>query len=394
MSLQNTITIASNDDAGNSATFAPADSNDKVEFTVTIANPCHDTTLAGLTISGADSSSPYSKSVLDGNTMTVTFTRPTTDDEDSLGIASVCGDTSYSLHSDNTGSTHSYNSNWAVISGPVSGTYTLTIDTTADQSLIANEASVTIPLYIKATLDDYTSYTRESYTLFNVVVTSASCDCSALAWTDPTSGVSGGSIAAGVSAQSKTLAVPVASTAARSTNTAFDKCYLSGTTDCAETGAYDSLQWDDGTGATTLPSWITFSSSGTTSQTVSINPPDGTVVGSHSLIAVFNPTNGNDYTFTALTFTVTCEVTSWTKPSAPASPAYDLSYAVFETPLQIDVAPLTYVQSPACGYAYTSTYSWGNLPTFISEAPAGSGNIVVSSSNLDHVGTNTIYFTN
>lgn len=94
----------------------------------------------------------------------MTFVRPTTSAETSSGITAVCGDTSYTLHSDNTGNTHSYNANWAVISGPVTDTYTLTIDTTADTNLIANEASVTIPVYIKATLDDYTTYTRESYT--------------------------------------------------------------------------------------------------------------------------------------------------------------------------------------------------------------------------------------
>ena len=105
----------------------------------------------------------------DGSTTTVTFTRPTTSVEDSTAIASVCGDTSFSIHSDNSGSTFSYNAGWAVITGPSSGTYTLTIDTTADSSLIDNESSVTIPLYIKATLDDYTSDNREVYTLVNIV---------------------------------------------------------------------------------------------------------------------------------------------------------------------------------------------------------------------------------
>lgn len=90
--------------------------------------------------------------------------------ETDTGISSVCGETTYSLHSDTSGNTYSYNSDWAVISGPVSDTYTLTIDTTKDLSLIDNEASKTISLYIKATLSDYTSYTRESYTQVNIVI--------------------------------------------------------------------------------------------------------------------------------------------------------------------------------------------------------------------------------
>ena len=113
-----------------------------------------------ITVSGTDSSSPYSKSVTDGSSTTVTFVRPTTTVEDDSGIASVCGDTSYTLHSDTSGTAFTYNANWAVITGPVSDTYTLTIDTTQDLSLIDNETSKTISVYIKATLDDYTSYTR------------------------------------------------------------------------------------------------------------------------------------------------------------------------------------------------------------------------------------------
>lgn len=138
--------------------------------------------------------------------------------------------------------------------------------------------------------------------------------------------------------------MPVPNTSARTTNAAFDKCYLSGS-NCSETGAFDSLQWKNGSAnASTLPSWITFTSSTTTTQTVAINPPNGTVIGTHSLIAVFNPTNGADKTFTALTFTVTCQVTSWTKPAAPsASNGFTLTTAVFAAPLTINVATLNYV---------------------------------------------------
>ena len=156
VSVQNTVTIASNGSAG-STTFAPADANDKVEFTIVIENPCLTTTVNTITFSGTDSSSPYSKAVTDGSTTTVTFVRPTTTTETSAGISAVCGDTTYSLHSDNSGTNFSYNAAWAVITGPVSGTYTLTIDTTADTTLIDAEASVTIPVYIKASLDDYTA---------------------------------------------------------------------------------------------------------------------------------------------------------------------------------------------------------------------------------------------
>ena len=268
------MTIASNGLSG-STTFNPADANDKVEFTITIADPCKTTTLSTITVSGADSSSPYSKSVTDGASTTVTFVRPTTAVEDSTGIASVCGDTSYTLHSDNSGTNFSYTSGWALVTGPSSNTYTLTVDTTVDSSLIANENSVTISIYLKATLDDYTSDNIESYTQIDIVIGEITCDCTALAWDDPSgSVVVGSSIMAGTSASTQTLVLPEANTAARSTNAGFDKCYLD-SNDCVTTGAFDSLQWDDGTGAASLPGWITFTSSGSTTQTISISPADG-----------------------------------------------------------------------------------------------------------------------
>ena len=121
--------MTSNGSSG-ATSFAPADANDKVEFTITIADPCRTTTVNTITVSGTDSSSPYSKAVTDGSSTTVTFVRPTTTTEDTNGVVQVCGSTSYSLHSDNTGTAFTYNANWAVITGPVSGTYTLTIDTT------------------------------------------------------------------------------------------------------------------------------------------------------------------------------------------------------------------------------------------------------------------------
>ena len=151
-------------------------------------NPCTTTTLNSITISTTDSTGPYSKAVTDGSTMTVTFVRPTTAAEDTNGIAQVCGVTSYGLYADNSGTAHTHNAAWAVIGTPTNaGVYTLTIDTTADLDLIGTEAQVTIPLYIKATLDDYN--TISSYTLLNVVINEVTCDCASLAWDAPTTGV-------------------------------------------------------------------------------------------------------------------------------------------------------------------------------------------------------------
>ena len=60
-------------------------------------------------------------------------------------------------------------------------------------------------------------------------------------------------------------------------------------------------------------------------------------------------------------FTVTCEVTSFALPSTPS----DVSYTLFTSSLEVDLTSLVYVQTPACGYAYTSSLTWTGLETFI-----------------------------
>jgi hypothetical protein len=211
-----------------------------VSFTVIIADPCETTTINDIVFAG----SAYSAGVLsvtDGATDAVIFSRPTTASEDSNGVVEVCGVTTYSIHNDQANGLFSYNAAWAAITES-SGTYTLTIDTTQDLSLIAEESSVDHVMYIKSTLTDYTSFTREKYTAITIRINSGSCDCSALAWVDPTNSiidatwyqVSGG-------AQTLSFQAPLSDTSARSTNAVFDKCYHTGGPGCAETGTFSSI---------------------------------------------------------------------------------------------------------------------------------------------------------
>ena len=109
-------------------------------------------------MSATGSSSPYSKAVTMGETTTVTFVRPTTTVETNTGIPSVCGSSSYSIKSSNAGADFTYNSSWAVITGPSSsGVYTLTINTAVDLTLIDSDTTRTIPVYLKAILNNYTA---------------------------------------------------------------------------------------------------------------------------------------------------------------------------------------------------------------------------------------------
>lgn len=70
----------------------------------------------------------------------------------------------------------------------------------------------------------------------------------------------------------------------------------------------------------------------------------------------FTPTEGStNPTYTAVTITVTCEVTGFTVGNAGTT---SIAYNVFEPLKIIDASVLTYTQTPACGYTYTSSYTY------------------------------------
>ena len=132
--LSNAITIASNGPAG-STTFTPSGDSEKTVFTVTVVDPCTTATINTLTFS------PSTISVVDKGTATTTFSDPTNSVMDTHSDpALLCGATSYALYSDTSDTALS--TAWAVLSGPISGVYTITIDTTVDLTLIGDQASV------------------------------------------------------------------------------------------------------------------------------------------------------------------------------------------------------------------------------------------------------------
>ena len=216
----------------------------------------------------------------------------------------LCGATTFALYADTSDTALS--SAWVVLTGPASnGEYTITIDTTVDLTLIDNEASVTHNIQVKSTLSEYTS--RTNYSQLTITITEIGCDCSALAWDNPSHLTP--TVAVGTPS-TQTVPIPTANTAATATNNAFQKCYLNSGT-CATTGSFlDStgIKYDDGTtaGGVTLPSWITYTSTSSTTQTVTLDPPDGTYVGTHTVLATFSSTHGSDPTYTAFVITVTC----------------------------------------------------------------------------------------
>ena len=195
--------------------------------------------------------------------------------------------------------------NWASITGPdfTTGAYTLTIDTSLDQTLITNESTLAVVIYVKTQLVSYTSQTQ--YTAFTVNINEATCDCTALLWTNPATT----SVALAVgSSDTPTFPLPTSDDSNRSSNTAFDKCYVSGA-NCPTTGSFSAsdVKYDDGTpSGTSLPAWITFTTTGSETQTITLSPTDGTHEGTHNIKVVFDSTYGPNPDYTALTIVVSC----------------------------------------------------------------------------------------
>ena len=245
-----------------------------------MTDPCAASTAEALVFRDSTNAVVSSTSVTDGNSVVITIDAPTNSFATSEGVSDRCGTMSAAVYTNNDGSDTSPNNNWAAMTGPdfSTGAYTLTIDTSLDQTLIDNESTIAIVIYVKTTIVDYNSQTQ--YSSFTVNIGEATCDCTALLWANPS--MTSVSIAVG-STDTPTIPVPTADTTNRSTNTAFDKCYVSGN-DCAVTGSFSAsdVKYVDGSASgAALPSWITITSTGTETQTISLAPTDGTHEGTH-----------------------------------------------------------------------------------------------------------------
>ena len=161
---------------------------------------------------------------------------------------------------------------------------------------------------------------------------------------------------------------------------------------CATTGSFTAVTLS---GGGSLPSWITT----TTSDTVlSIAPTDGSVKSSNDWVVavVYTPTAGsNNPAYTAVTITVTCEITSWTVGGAGTT---SISYNVFDNAKIIDGSTLTFTQSPACGYTYTSAWTYtipsGDATSIVSQGTYITPSFNVYSTDTSKLGTFTLELSN
>lgn len=175
LTLANTLAIASNGPAGASS-FAHGGST--IGFSVTITNPCYTTSIPTLTFNPS-----ALLSVTDGATGSIEFVRSTNGVETSTGVALICGDYAFEVYQDTSDTALS--AAWVTISphSTTPGTYTFDVDTTLDTTLITTQSSQDYTVYVKAYLVDYTDIV--TYTAKIVQVVAATCDCTALAWDNP-----------------------------------------------------------------------------------------------------------------------------------------------------------------------------------------------------------------
>ena len=112
-------------------------------------------------------------------------------------------------------------------------------------------------------------------------------------------------------------------------------------------------------------------------------PTDKSQIGTYTIKVVFDPTNGSDVSYSALTVTVACAVTSVTAAAAPTS---NLQYYVWaDTNYVHDFASATYTQVPDCGYAKTDVWAW----TLVNDSAADTSALSTSAGALS-VDANTI----
>lgn len=317
-----------------------------MDFDITITDPClSGTNLDTIVIS------PTSLSINDGDTGTVTFTIPQDDIDKANTVQDLCGARTYTIL-DGSSASISYAS--IAMSSTTARTYVITIDSTTYPSHFSSSTSLNF--IVQARYDDYTGNSGSDTTLTGAVTLEpVVCNCNGMQWTAPSIVTTSVNVAA---SSTPSLNAPAADTTARSSTKTFDVCYENSGT-CDETGSYAAAadfrykavggSYDAITNSAS--GWISFSGS-----TLTIAPTDPLLSGVYYVAATWTPTSsGTAAEHQILTITVNCEVTSMTKPSAPTGA--DLIHDIKGSPLTFDFTT-SWVQVPACGYTYSSAFTW------------------------------------
>lgn len=125
-----------------------------VDFNVVIKNPC--TEVEGVTIDPIVFT-VAAPSVMNGESTETEWDAPNTSVDTTHSTDNQCGSMAFAVFTDNDG-TDTAPTEWATITAGTTMAWKLTLDTSKDFTLLGNDATVPITLYIKKTLDNWGSF--------------------------------------------------------------------------------------------------------------------------------------------------------------------------------------------------------------------------------------------
>ena len=231
---------------------------------------------------------------------------------------------------------------WISIAQSSGTTYTITANPTSS----ATELQTSHTLTMTVASATYSANQSAVTTTFTVTINTPACNCDLQPWTAGTGVTQTAPVG---STTTVTLPLPSVATNAYTSGPAMRQCQATSVT-CATTGSFTAVTL---TGGTALPGWISF---GTTS--IDITPADGSVKASNDWVVVvtYTPTKGsNQPSYTAVTITVSCEVTSFSV-SNPGTTSH--TYNTFSPMKIIDASTLTFTQSPNCMYTTSNSFAY------------------------------------
>ena len=240
------------------------------------------------------------------------------------------------------------------------GTYTITVT----PPTATDGWATSIPAYkVKAVLTDYNTITGLSSV--PLVVNYATCSCANVVWNNPTAATQTVlvvlSSATGTEITLPPAVVDTTTNSASSTDPGVRTCYRTNALYCAtsNTRSFTTLTENASKDIT----FITFTA-GATGNVITVKPTTSAQIGTYALVLTQTNTYGTaTKTFTALNLTVNCRVTNLSDlVLTEEQKKYNL-YNVSKTLDFTDVGISPMIQTPACGYTFTSAaFTWTGVP--------------------------------
>jgi hypothetical protein len=181
------------------------------------------------------------------------------------------------------------------------------------------------------------------------------------------------------------IPAPVSDDSLKTSVVAFGNCYENAGT-CSTAGTYAAdtdFQINDGTGAVSLPAWVTWNVG---TQTITLAPTDVALTGkTYTVTATYTPDYGTASAFTVMTFTVDCVITSFTRPSDPSQ----ITYNIWDDTSFYDGSQ-QWVQDPACAHTFTDSFTWTGLNTYIVQDSGTLGRINIRTNDVSAKNTYSV----